>query len=111
MVRTQRTKRHNRQNASKRSHFGKHGTFPLRHKSKWMPEKEIKVFELTESELIKIRGHHDLGSWKVACKGCGKEFTEADIGGTIVSVPRKKPRHAPKSYFHLKCFNDRKEGT
>jgi hypothetical protein len=68
--------------------------------------KEIKVFLLTADALKVIRGTHGFGSWKIACTGCGKRFTEVDIGETIVSVPRKK-RHAPKLYYHLKCFNNR----
>jgi hypothetical protein len=79
-----------------------------RRASRSKPE-EIKAFLLTEDELKKIKGTHGFGSWKLACTGCGREFTEADVGGTIVSVPRKKPRHAPKFYYHLKCFNA-KEG-
>lgn len=71
--------------------------------------KEVKVFLLTADALKVIRGIHGFGSWKMGCAGCGRQFTDADIGETIVSVPRKKkkPRHAPKFYYHLKCFNDK----
>lgn len=85
----------------------KHESSFGRHKAKWKPEKETNVFMLTEEQLIKIRGHHDMGSWKVSCEGCSKIFDESDVGRTIVSVPRKKPRHAPRAYWHLRCFNAR----
>jgi hypothetical protein len=83
----------------------------------------IKYFLLTEDELKKIKGTHGFNSWRLKCSGCGKEFTDDDIGGTVVSVPkiRKTPkkkicppfhptkfRYPPKFYYHLKCFNDRK---
>ena len=72
-------------------------------------KEETRTFLLTKSELIKIRGHHDLGSWHVSCAGCNRQFTEEDLGETIVSVPRKKPRHAPRLYFHMACFNSWRE--
>jgi len=88
----------------------------------------IKEFLLTEDGLKVLKGTHGFNAWRLKCSGCGVEFTEADIGGTIVSVPRiRKPkkkarigkstsfhptkfRYPPKYYYHLKCFNDRKEG-
>ena len=58
------------------------------------PESEdgVKFFQLTPTALKTIKGTHGFGSWKLKCTGCGKEFTEADIGGMVVSTPRDKPR-------------------
>jgi hypothetical protein len=79
----------------------------MKRKVRTMKRDAIKTFRLTNDELKKIRGTHGFGSWKMACAGCGRQFTEANIGEMIVSVPRKKPHHAPKFYYHLKCFNQR----
>jgi hypothetical protein len=81
-----------------------------KHKPKHTPEpkqvpKEVKAFLLTRDELKKIKGTHGFGSWKMACAGCGREFTEADIGSTVVSI-RTKRHPFPKEYYHLKCFNE-----
>jgi hypothetical protein len=65
---------------------------------------EIEAFKLTEYGLKVLRGTHGFNSWRLKCSGCGKQFTDEDVGGTVVSI-RTKRHPFPKEYYHLKCFD------